>query len=501
MHNLLSHPLWRSDDLGSPLPDSFHACSMALPCWDHVVGYEEGAPEVHDRLACGYPRFVFHPVVRSLMAVAHDHCGKPGTSTLVFPSLRTARACADYVAKKSGAVARIVDLTLDGVFAVDMPRSAASFGRAFWQHTGLIVSSRRAASVLARRQENRRQGAEARRLLRERLAALYGTAPDDVFLFPSGMAATHAAHETIQSLRPGTPRIQLEFPYLDTLKVQQELGESPLLLTEATSAQVLAKTKGQGLGAILTETPSNPLLRTADIRQAAAIAHEQGALLVVDDTIATPINVDVTPWADIVVTSLSKSFCGFGDVMAGALITNPRSSFHADIKAVVQEGHEDLLWGEDAVVLEERSRNFAERVLRMSRTAHRLVQFLRDQPAIEAVFYPDHDPEGTYEGIRLENGKWGFLFSILLKDASRTAPAFYDSLRVTKGPSLGTDFTLACPYTLIAHYRELDWAEQHGVSRWLIRVSVGLEEADDLITRFQQAIQETSILCEYNPAL
>ena len=147
-----------------------------------------------------------------------------------------------------------------------------------------------------------------------------------------------------------------------------------------------------------------------------------------------------------------------------------------------------------AVVLEERSRNFAERVARMSHTARRLVQFLRDQPSVEAVFYPDHDPEGTYESIRLEKGEWGFLFSVLLKDASRTTPILYDSLRVTKGPSLGMDFTLACPYTVIAHYRELDWAEQHGVSRWLIRVSVGLEDADDLITRFQQAIQEISIL-------
>jgi cystathionine gamma-synthase len=64
----------------------------------------------------------------------------------------------------------------------------------------------------------------------------------------------------------------------------------------------------------------------------------------------------------------------------------------------------------------------------------------------------------------------------------------YDALRVTKGPSLGTDFTLACPYTLLAHYDELPWVESLGVSRWLLRVSTGLEPTSDLLARFEEAL-------------
>jgi cystathionine gamma-synthase len=65
---------------------------------------------------------------------------------------------------------------------------------------------------------------------------------------------------------------------------------------------------------------------------------------------------------------------------------------------------------------------------------------------------------------------------------------FYDALELCKGPSLGTCFTLVCPYTLLAHYHELDWAAQFGVSAQLIRVSVGLEPLEDLVAHFSLAL-------------
>ena len=68
------------------------------------------------------------------------------------------------------------------------------------------------------------------------------------------------------------------------------------------------------------------------------------------------------------------------------------------------------------------------------------------------------------------------------------APAVYDNLMVSKGPSLGTNFTLCCPYTLLAHYTELEWAAKCGVRADLIRVSVGLEDIEDLKERFAKAL-------------
>jgi cystathionine gamma-synthase len=81
------------------------------------------------------------------------------------------------------------------------------------------------------------------------------------------------------------------------------------------------------------------------------------------------------------------------------------------------------------------------------------------------------------------------LLSLTLRDPAAT-PAFFDRLRLCKGPSLGTNYSLACPYTLLAHYTELEWAARCGVSRDLIRVSIGLEDPAELIARFQDALPQ-----------
>ena len=134
-----------------------------------------------------------------------------------------------------------------------------------------------------------------------------------------------------------------------------------------------------------------------------------------------------------------------------------------------------------------RTRDFETRVRRINRTGEALADYLRAHPAVETVYYPKFDPSPGYGQARRADGGYGGLMSILLHDAAEKSPPFYDSLAVNKGPSLGTNFTLACPYTLLAHYGELDWAESHGVSRWLIRVSAGMEDPTDMQARFDAA--------------
>jgi cystathionine gamma-synthase len=98
--------------------------------------------------------------------------------------------------------------------------------------------------------------------------------------------------------------------------------------------------------------------------------------------------------------------------------------------------------------------------------------------------------QGTFGPSLIRCGyKAGFggLFSLLLQSEYCTT-AFFDNLAVAKGPSLGTSFTLACPYTLLAHYTELDWAARFGLEAELIRVSVGLEPIDELKAVFVKAL-------------
>ncbi len=78
--------------------------------------------------------------------------------------------------------------------------------------------------------------------------------------------------------------------------------------------------------------------------------------------------------------------------------------------------------------------------------------------------------------------------SVLLKSPARTTPGVFDRLQVCKGPNLGTYFTLCCPYTILAHYNELDFVESCGVSRWLLRISVGNEPGNELLRRFESAL-------------
>jgi cystathionine gamma-synthase len=104
------------------------------------------------------------------------------------------------------------------------------------------------------------------------------------------------------------------------------------------------------------------------------------------------------------------------------------------------------------------------------------------------VHYPAFRSPEIYETFRRAGGGYGGLLSVEVREPERNAARFFDALQVSKGPNLGMSYTLACPFTILAHYQELEFAERCGVSRWLIRVSVGLEPAAELIERFDRAL-------------
>ena len=480
--NLLEDPICAATELGKPIPDSPHAVSVALPRWQDVVGYEEGRPEVVQRLASGYPRFVIHPLVKTLA----ERLGQ-GVPCLPFPSRRVAQMCADFVRRSSGDVAEVV--AADGVLGVRASEAGSPFLKAFWQHTGMIVSSRQAEAVLTGRR-GAMDDAAVRRSLRQQLAAFYDCAPDDVLLAPSGMAAQFAALQTVRQRRPRQPTAQLGFPYVDTLKLQQKFGDGGILLHDLDGLDdalrdLLAR---QPLAACFCEIPGNPLLGSADVRKITPLLRAHRVPLVVDDVVATPCNVDVGPYADLVATSLTKYVVGTGDAMGGALIVNPRSPLYGELKPLAETWHEELLWGEDAAVLEANAHTFPERVRAHNRNGLAIAERLRRHDRVERVWYPRWEFSEAYDAVRRPDGGWGSLITFLPKMAETRAARVYDTLAVCKGPSLGTLFTLACPFTLLAHYGELDWAESCGVSRYLIRISVGLEDPEELWSRFDAAL-------------
>lgn len=479
---LLTQPRWSGDDLGRPLPDSPHAVSVALPRWRDVVAYEEKQPEVVQRLPLGYPRFVIHPLVGELARRLGS--GRP---CLPFPSARAAHACVAFITRHSDAAAEV--RPGHGLFGVVTSPAGSEALKSFWQHTGLIVSSRQAEAAL-QGAGDLAEAADVRRALRRRLAGLYDCAESDVFLTPTGMAAQGAALEAAMTRAPGRPTAQLGFPYVDTLKLQERLGHGATLLHDlARIAEDLEALLARGpLAAGFCEIPGNPLLGSADLRRLTPRLRAARVPLIADDVVATPLNVDLSAHADLIATSLTKFIVGSCDAMGGALICNPRSPLHAELQPLAQACHEELLWGADAAVLEAGAHGFPERMRQHNANGLLIAGRLRNHPAVERVWYPKWEFAAAYEAVRRPSGGYGSLVTFLPRDAARRAPLIYDRLRCCKGPSLGTVFTLACPFTLLAHYTELDWAESCGVPRHLIRLSVGLEEPEDLWGRLDEAL-------------
>ena len=123
--------------------------------------------------------------------------------------------------------------------------------------------------------------------------------------------------------------IQFGFPYVDTLKIQQRFAPANVQFYPVGGQEdlkgLIAFLSKNRIAAVLCESTTNPLLKSLDLARLRQLADEHDFLLVIDDTLAACINHDVLPYADVVVTSLTKYFSGYGDVLAGSVTLNPAS--------------------------------------------------------------------------------------------------------------------------------------------------------------------------------
>ncbi|KAL6298202.1 PLP-dependent transferase [Sparassis latifolia] len=338
-----------------------------------------------------------------------------------------------------------------------------------------------------------------------------GVTEDDVYLYATGMAAIFSAHQLALATRPAAKSICFGFPYTDTLKILEKWGpgchflghglDKDIDTLESILEQESARASGPPVLALFTEFPSNPLLRCADLPHLRALADKYDFLIVVDETLGNFVNVEVLPYADIVVSSLSKVFSGDSNVMGGSLILNPRGKHYPTLKAHLAENYEDSYFDEDAIFMERNSRDFKRRIEVIDANTLAVCTFLRSRsvaapaPAtasvVKEVFYPKWCTRANFEKCRVRRGDedagFGGLFSLTFT-SHVAAQAFFDALPCHKGPSLGTNFTLACPYAILAHFAELEWAAGYGIEESLVRVSVGMEDKEVLLANFEKAL-------------
>ena len=218
------------------------------------------------------------------------------------------------------------------------------------------------------------------------------------------------------------------------------------------------------VSAIFCEFPSNPLLVSPDLAALSELARQHGFPLVVDETLGTYVNTDVLRVADVAVTSLTKYFTGAGDVLAGAAIIHPQGPLADRLRESLDQEYEDTLW--DGMRSGSPSTPPISRIASTGSTARpsRFATFAGPTRRSRKSTIRSIRTPANYEAFQRPGGGYGGLFSLLLKDPKRTAPRFYDSLQLCKGPNLGVNFSLCCPFTLLAHYRELDFVERCGVA-------------------------------------
>jgi cystathionine gamma-synthase len=480
---LRNHPLCHAEDLGKSIPDTMHAISMCLPRWRDVIGYEERDPVTMSKLTVGYPRFLYHPLVAALFEQLKTSENK---AVQVYSTRKAAERCKAYILKKHPEAH--IELR-DNI--ISYPVDCADDAKDYWQHAGEGISSRCAEALL--NNSPAPDATDAQQEITVRIAELTGAGEEDIYLFPSGMAAINALRLALQQIHFDRPTVQFAFPYGDTLKLQNKMGNQITLFYGRGDARDLRslqnKLDSTPVAGLFCEFPTNPLLTCVDLPKLRELADTHCFPIIIDETLGACINQNVRPLADASVISLTKFFSGTSDVMGGAVIINPDAPFSERFVELLKDIHEpEALYPGDIIQLAKDSRGLRERVEQINRTAQEVCEFLNGHPAVKSVYYPALTDKEIYDRFKRPDGGYGGLFSFVLKDAESVTEVFYDALEITKGPNLGTSFSLCCPFVMLAHYNELDWAESTGASRWLIRISVGLEPAAELISRIQSAI-------------
>jgi len=327
-----------------------------------------------------------------------------------------------------------------------------------------------------------------------RLADLEGA--EAALLFSSGVAAIAAVFFTL--LRPGDHLLALQQTYGGTTGLLQwgaeRCGWTHDLL-DARTPQTWSRAFQPNTRLVHVESPTNPTLAVVDLEQAAALAHRHGALLVLDNTVASPIGQHAFErGADIVAYSATKSIGGHADLLAGVVMGS-----HAAIEAVAETRKilgpvpdPQLAWQ-----IERSLKTLPLRVAAQNANALELARRLETHPGVRQVFYPglpSHPGHATARAQMREG--FGPLVSFDVEGGGPGTEAFVNALRlVLHAPSLGGVETLVSLPAHTSHVQlSLEERRAAGIPDGLVRMSVGIEGVDDLWADLEQALAAAAMI-------
>ena len=245
--------------------------------------------------------------------------------------------------------------------------------------------------------------------------------------------------------------------------------------------------------AVYIETPANPLLTITDIAKVSEIAHAKGKLVIVDNTFLTPyLQRPLTLGADIVLHSGTKYLGGHSDVVSGFAVVNDDKL--AEQLYFLQNAMGGVLGPQDSFLMIRGIKTLGVRMDRHVSNAVKVAEWLNNKEEISKVYYPGLKTAEGYEVNRRQADGPGAMISFELKEGY-DARLFFKSLKlVTLAESLGGVESLVChPATMTHAAIPKEIRDKVGITEGLIRLSVGIEDADDIISDIEAAIEESKI--------
>lgn len=332
--------------------------------------------------------------------------------------------------------------------------------------------------------------------VKEKISRLEKTKPEHCLLYPSGMAAVFSS--LISSISKDRRKlIGVGNCYVDTLCILKNWPKrkgtitSPIIL-EVNDKQRIRKAL-KGAAAVIMEVPTNPLLQVPDLEHIIHLAHNRGVKVIIDNTVATPYNLNpLMLGADITLHSTTKFLNGNNDHLGGCVLTNDKELLERLYNfSRITNLYLDL---EDAQVLNKNLDGFEQRMKLINKNALQVANFLRKHPSIGEVYYPGLPGNSNLALEKKYLRGYSGLISFVVKDSNKQrASSFYNNITdpIIKGPRLGAEQTLLCPYTLLAHYQDSEKELKHlGLDRYLFRISVGTEQVDKIIESLSKALHK-----------
>jgi cystathionine gamma-synthase len=308
--------------------------------------------------------------------------------------------------------------------------------------------------------------------------------------FATGMAAV--SNTLFALLSPGDRVVSVKDTYGGTNKLfidfLPRFGIEAELCDTTDHAQIEAAI-AQGCTLLYLETPTNPTLKVVDIARLAAAAHKAGALVVADNTFATPLNQNpLALGADLVIHSATKFLGGHADALGGALC--------GERELVERVFHYREITGATldpmaAYLLVRGMKTLALRIGRQNESALRIAGWLETQPAVAAVYYPGLATHPQHEIAAAQMRGFGGVLSFMLEGGFGAVKRVLPRLRLAhRAANLGAVETIAGPPATTSHVEcTAEEREAMGIPEGLIRYSVGIEDADDLIADLARALE------------